>query len=236
MCVVIPHREFESLTLRHFYHDCLAAFWEGNMAASFLCRATVFWLRSIRPCESRQVRKKAAVSNKPDVSRVRLRTVARHGKDQRFITPSPELLAVGLSFKAAVYLVGSDKMSTLDRFKDVLAEGYLPDELGGSKLTAQAKYDFLAAVHTMDQIEAVNEAIANRQKKRDKMRRTLISSCATAIKKMIDNDKLNDLAGIEAAIKALNGCRDELIKLSGEEQSENVLKKFVADGITAKEM
>ncbi|MBR3621816.1 MAG: hypothetical protein IKN43_00495, partial [Selenomonadaceae bacterium] len=61
-------------------------------------------------------------------------------------------------------------MSTMERFQAVVKEGALPGELGGASLTAQAKYDFLAAYHSMEQLTAVIEAIEKRKKKRENLK------------------------------------------------------------------
>jgi len=102
-------------------------------------------------------------------------------------------------------------------------------------LTAQAKYDFLAAAHTMDQIQDLIVAMEKRAGKRQSFRERVIASLKSSVGKIL-SEKENDLTlqDIDGLIKLLTDCRTELVTLEGEEKAERSLKKFVADGITAK--
>lgn len=113
--------------------------------------------------------------------------------------------------------------------------GRLPKELGGQALTPQAKYDFLAAVHTMDQIQDLAVAIEKRANKRESFRERVISSSLGALDKLFaDKERAFTLQNIDGAIKLLSDCRRELLILDGEEKADRVLQKIIADGITAK--
>ena len=126
-------------------------------------------------------------------------------------------------------------MSTIDRFKDILKKGRLPEEQGGQALTAQMKYDCLAAAHTMDQILELAAAFEKRAKKRDSLREKLSATTRKALQKLLDSEAaFSRTKDIDAAINVLAACRAELLTMEGEEQSEKALKKLIADGITAK--
>lgn len=126
-------------------------------------------------------------------------------------------------------------MATIDRFKDILKQGRLPEEQGGQPLTAQTKYDFLAAAHTMDQILELTATLEKRAKKRSSLREKLAATSRKALQKLMDHDDgFSRVKDVDAAINVLTACRTELLALEGEEQSEKALKKIIADGITAK--
>ena len=126
-------------------------------------------------------------------------------------------------------------MSTIDRFRDIVKKGRLPEEQGGQPLTAQSKYDFLAAAHTMEQIQELAMAIEKRAKKRDSLREKLAATTRKSLQKLLDSDTgFSRTKEIDGALSVLNACRMELAALEGEEQEEKVLKKIIADGITAK--
>jgi len=126
-------------------------------------------------------------------------------------------------------------MATIDRFKDILKQGKLPKEQGGQALTPQSKYDFLAAVHTMDQIEQLAEAIETRSKKRAALRKKFEETSRTALQSFLEKeDAFSNTKNIEAALKVLLTCHSEFLKMEGEEQEERALGKLIQDGITAK--
>lgn len=126
-------------------------------------------------------------------------------------------------------------MSTIDRFKDILKQGHLPEEQGGQALTAQTKYDFLAAAHTMDQILELSATLEKRAKKRASLREKLTQTSRKAIQKLLDSPEgFSRAKDVDAALSVLTACRMELSAMEGEEQAEKALKKIIADGITAK--
>ena len=126
-------------------------------------------------------------------------------------------------------------MSTIDRFREMLKNGHLPEDQGGQALTAQTKYDFLAAAHTMDQILELAEALEKRAKKRASLREKLDATSRKALQKLIDSDTgFSRAKEVDSAISVLTACRAELLVMEGEEKAEKSLKKIIADGITAK--
>ena len=126
-------------------------------------------------------------------------------------------------------------MATIDRFKDILKQGRLPEDQGGQPLTAQTKYDFLAAAHTMDQILELTATLEKRAKKRDSLREKLAQTSRKAIQKLLDSEEgFSRVKDVDATISVLTACRMELSTMDGEEQAEKALKKIIADGITAK--
>ena len=126
-------------------------------------------------------------------------------------------------------------MATIDRFKDILKSGHLPKEQGGQALTAQTKYDFLAAAHTMDQILELTATLEKRAKTRASLREKLAATSRKSIQKLMDSENgFSRIKELDAALKVLTACRMELAAMEGEEQAEKALKKIIADGITAK--
>ncbi len=125
-------------------------------------------------------------------------------------------------------------MATADRFKECLKSGKLPAELGGKALNAQTKYDYLAAVHTMEQIEALAEAIKARGKKRKVLKDKLLESTRNTLQGILDDEKsLQTVKGLDSAIKVLMACRVEFMRLEGEEQESKALGKLIEDGVSA---
>ena len=62
-------------------------------------------------------------------------------------------------------------MATIDRFKTALRIGIsFKDGENLIPLTAQMKYDYLAAVHTMDQLTNLHNELEERKKRRDALR------------------------------------------------------------------
>ena len=126
-------------------------------------------------------------------------------------------------------------MATIDRFKDILKKGKLPKEQGGQALTPQTKYDFLAAVHTMDQIEQLAEALDTRAKKRASLKKKFEETSRNALQSFLEKeDAFSSTKNIEATIKVLLTCHNEFLKMEGEEQEDRILGKLIQDGITAK--
>ncbi len=126
-------------------------------------------------------------------------------------------------------------MATIDRFKEMLKNGKLSKDQGGAPLSPQTKYDFLAAVHTMDQIEQLAQALETRAKKRASLKKKFEETSRTALQGFLDKeDAFSSTKNIEATIKVLLTCHNEFLKMEGEEQEDRILGKFIQDGITAK--
>ena len=125
-------------------------------------------------------------------------------------------------------------MATIDRFKDILTSGKIFTDGASLKLDAQLKYDYLAAVHTMDQLEDLIAEIKDRNKKRDDFKSKLLSNCRSTLKNLVEDENgLKELKNIDHAIKVLNDCRTELLKLEGAAHENHKLAKKVEDGVSA---
>ena len=125
-------------------------------------------------------------------------------------------------------------MATIDRFKEILNTGKIFTEGASMKLDAQLKYDYLAAVHTMEQLEDLAAEIKDRNKKRDDFKAKLLNSCRNTLKNMVeDPNGLKELKNIDHALKVLNDCRTELLKLEGGAHESRKLAKKIEDGVSA---
>ncbi|MBR3723600.1 MAG: hypothetical protein IKN12_12705 [Selenomonadaceae bacterium] len=123
-------------------------------------------------------------------------------------------------------------MSTMERFQAVVKEGALPGELGGASLTAQAKYDFLAAYHSMEQLTAVIEAIEKRKKKRENLKEKILSTAKKSLTQLLEGE-FSSVKDVDKAAEMLNACRKELITLEAEAASDKAIGKLVQDGVSA---
>ena len=125
-------------------------------------------------------------------------------------------------------------MATIDRFREILKTGKIMTDDAALRLDAQLKYDVLAAIHTMDQIENLIKEIEERQKKREDFKAKLLTSCRNTLKNLVANDNnLKELKNIEHAIKVLNDCRTEMLKLEGAAHEDRKLAKKIEDGVSA---
>ena len=125
-------------------------------------------------------------------------------------------------------------MATLDRFKSALKIGIsFGDGSSNRPLTAQMKYDYLAAVHTMEQLTELANEFEERKKKRGDFREKLSASCRLALKKFVESEETLTLKQLDNAIKGLVECRNELVKLDSVEKESEKLAKFIEDGISA---
>ena len=87
----------------------------------------------------------------------------------------------------------------------------------------------------MEQIEDLLAVRALRAKKREALRKKFVETSRTALQGFLEKeDGLSDVKAIDATIKVLMTCRDEFLKLAGEEQEDRILGKAIQDGITAK--
>ena len=125
-------------------------------------------------------------------------------------------------------------MAVIDRFKDVLEVGKILDanELE-VPISAQMKYDYLAAVHSMEQLEKLLREMENRKRSRADLKAELFKSCRQAIKKISDNEDNLTLKKIDEAIKVLTDCRREIMKLDSAARESEKLAKYVKDGVSA---
>ena len=125
-------------------------------------------------------------------------------------------------------------MATIDRFKEILEKGKIMTEGAALKLDAQLKYDYLAAIHSMEQLQNLIDEIKNREKKREEFKSKLINSCKNNLKNLVEDENgLKEIKSIDHAIKLLNDCRTELIKLEGQTHEDKKLAKKVEDGVSA---
>jgi len=125
-------------------------------------------------------------------------------------------------------------MATIDRFKEILAKGKIMTEGAALKLDAQLKYDYLAAIHSMDQLQNLIDEIKAREKKREEFKSKLINSCKNNLKNLVEDENgLKEIKSIDHAIKLLNDCRTELIKLEGQSHEDKKLAKKIEDGVSA---
>ena len=127
-------------------------------------------------------------------------------------------------------------MATIERFKTVLKNGKLASAETGAivELTAQMKYDYLAAVHTMEQIEDLNDAIKERIEKREALKSKIIASSRNTLKNLIeDENSLKEIKNIDHALRVLNECRTELLKMEGQTHEAQKLGKITEDGVSA---
>lgn len=125
-------------------------------------------------------------------------------------------------------------MATIDRFKDALSSGIaLSDGDRAVPLNAQMKYDYLAAVHTMDQLTNLYDEFQVRKKRRASLREKISSSCKISMKKIADSEEILTTKQIAYAIKVLKECHDELLKIESISGECDKLEKFIGDGVSA---
>lgn len=125
-------------------------------------------------------------------------------------------------------------MAIIDRFKDALESGTITDANDLEvPISAQMKYDYLAAVHTMEQLEKLLREIENRKRSREDLKADLYKSCKQAIKKLADDEKPLSLKRIDDAIRLLKDCRREIMKIDSAAKESDKLAEFVKDGVSA---
>ena len=125
-------------------------------------------------------------------------------------------------------------MAIIDRFKDALESGTITDANDLEvPISAQMKYDYLAAVHTMEQLEKLLREIENRKRSREDLKADLYKSCKQAIKKLDDDEKPLSLKRIDDAIRLLKDCRREIMKIDSAAKESDKLAEFVKDGVSA---
>ena len=125
-------------------------------------------------------------------------------------------------------------MATIDRFKEALEAGTTIDANDLEvPLSAQMKYDYLAAIHTMEQLEKLAREIENRKRSRAKLEEELFKSCKQMLKKISDDQKPLTLKKIDDAIKTLTDCRREIMKIDSAARESDKLAKLIKDGVSA---
>lgn len=124
-------------------------------------------------------------------------------------------------------------MATIDRFKDVINSGKISAGDVDVPLSAQLKYDYLAAIHTMEQIENLAAEIASRKKYRAELREKLLSNCRQSMKKFGEDDDELTVKKLDATIKMLTECRNEIVKLDTASKESDKLAKLIRDGVSA---
>ena len=125
-------------------------------------------------------------------------------------------------------------MATIDRFKDAVDKGRI--SVGGgaaAPLSAQMKYDYLAAIHTMQQLENLAAEIEIRKDYRAKLKNELLKSCCQSLKKLAEDEDNFTLRKIDAAIKMLNDCRSEVAKIDSATREADKLAELIKDGVSA---
>ena len=125
-------------------------------------------------------------------------------------------------------------MATLDRFKEAVETGTVVDANDLEvPLSAQMKYDYLAAIHTMEQLEKLAREFENRKRSRATLKDELFKSCKHAFKKLAEDDKPLTMKKIDDAIKTLSDCRREIMKIDSAAKESDKLAKLIKDGVSA---
>ena len=117
-------------------------------------------------------------------------------------------------------------MATIDRFKDVINSGKISAGDVDVPLSAPA-------IHTMEQIENLASEIASRKKYRAELREKLLRNCRQSMKKFGEDQDELTLKQLEAAIKMLTECRNEIVKLDTASKESDKLAKLIRDGVSA---
>ena len=124
-------------------------------------------------------------------------------------------------------------MATIDRFKEIMDSGKIKSGDVDVPLSAQLKYDYLAAIHTMEQLENLAAEIESRKKYRAELREKLMRSCSQSLKKLGEDEEGLTVKKIDAAIKMLLELRMEIIKVDSAAKESDKLAKFIRDGVSA---
>ena len=124
-------------------------------------------------------------------------------------------------------------MATIDRFKEPLQKGGISIDGKLIPLNAQMKYDYMAAVHTMEQLLDLAAAIEKNNKKRADLRKKISNSCKISLKKLVETEDIITLKQIDAAIQGLQECKNELAKLEIADKETAKLAEYIKDGISA---
>ena len=123
-------------------------------------------------------------------------------------------------------------MGTFERFQGALKNGTVTPE-GGEKLSAQMKYDYMAAVHTMEQILNLDKEFKARKKQRENLLEKISSSCKKSLTKIVESEGVLTFKQLDAAIKGLQECRNEISKIETVAKEDEKLAKIIVDGVSA---
>ena len=125
-------------------------------------------------------------------------------------------------------------MATIDRFKEVVESGIIIDaDDMEAPLSPQMKYDYLAAINSMTQLEALTAEFDNRKKYRADLKATLLKSCSQSLKKIAEDEENFSLKKIDTAIKMLTDCRREVAKIDSVDRECDRLTKIIRLGVSA---
>ena len=125
-------------------------------------------------------------------------------------------------------------MAIVDRFKEITESGVIVDaDEMEAPLSPQMKYDFLAAINAINQLEAINAEFTTRKKYREELKATLLKSCAQSVKKITDDEENFTLKKIDTAIKMLTDCRREIAKIDSVDRECERLAKITRHGANA---
>ena len=124
-------------------------------------------------------------------------------------------------------------MTTIDRFKEPLQKGEIESNGQSIKMDAQLKYDYLAAVHSMEQLLNVIDAMDKQNTKRANLREKISNSCKMSLKKLAESDEVLTIKQIDSTIQGLQDCRNELLKLETADKETAKLFELVKDGVSA---
>ena len=124
-------------------------------------------------------------------------------------------------------------LATIDRFREFMDSGKIKSGDVDVPLSAQLKYDCLAAIHTMEQLENLAAEIESRKKYRAELREKLLRSCSQSLKKLGEDEEGLTVKKIDAAIKMLMELRMEIIKVDSAAKESDKLANFIRDGVSA---
>lgn len=125
------------------------------------------------------------------------------------------------------------EQTTIDRFRIPLEDGEIEADGEYLKMTPQMKYDYLAAIHSMEQLQNVIEAMNKQNAKRANLREKISNSCKMSLKKLIETPDLITIKQIDATLQGLQDCRNELLKLETADKETARLHEIVKDGVSA---
>lgn len=125
------------------------------------------------------------------------------------------------------------EQTTIDRFREPLEDGEIEVDGEYLRMSAQMKYDYLAAIHSMEQLTNVIEAMNKQKAKRANLREKISNSCKTSLKKLVETPDIITLKLIDSTIQGLQDCRNELLKLETADKETARLFEYVKDGVSA---
>lgn len=125
-------------------------------------------------------------------------------------------------------------MATIDRFKEAVENGVILDaDDMEAPISPQMKYDYLAAIRTIEQIQSLSAEMENRKRYRAKLKAELLKSCCQSLKKIAADEDGLTLKKIDAMIKMLTDCRYEVSKIDSADKEVDKLAKIIKAGVSA---